>query len=217
MSKRVAVLISGSGSNLQALIDAVEADKNHPAEIALVVSNKADAYGLERAAFHNIEACVLDNTQFDSRESYDAAMHDLLESHAIDLVCLAGFMRLLTAPFVDAWHGRMLNIHPSLLPSFKGLHTHRNVLEAGIPFTGCTVHFVTPDMDAGPIILQAAVPVEQNDTEDSLAKRVLTYEHQCYPQALRWVAEGRITLENNHVKRKGAAEAAPGIIHPLLD
>lgn len=191
MKKRVAILISGRGSNMAALIEAAAA-KDYPAEIAVVVSNRPDAPGLARARDAGIATAVVDHTQFGAdREAFDRALDEKLRTQRIDLVCLAGFMRLLTPWFVKRWSGRMLNIHPSLLPQFKGLHTHRRALEAGVKRHGATVHFVVPEMDAGPIVAQGSVAVREGDTEATLAERVLEIEHQIYPCALRAVAEGR--------------------------
>ncbi|WP_051881624.1 phosphoribosylglycinamide formyltransferase [Parvularcula oceani] len=187
--KRVAVLISGSGSNLQALIDAAQAE-DYPAEIVLVLSNRPGAYGLERARAAGIETDVLDHKSFATREDFDAALDARLREAAPDAICLAGFMRVLTAGFVEGWRGRILNIHPSLLPAFRGLHVHRQALEAGVKLSGCTVHVVTPELDDGPIIGQAAVPVLPGDDEDSLAARTLKAEHRLYPAALRRFLEG---------------------------
>ena len=193
--KRVAVLISGRGSNMAALIEAAK-DHNYPAEIALVVSNRPDAAGLERAREAGIETAVVDHAPFGKdREAFERALQSAIEAHRIDLVCLAGFMRLLTPWFVTRWAGRMLNIHPALLPAFKGLDTHRRALEAGATQHGATVHFVVPEMDSGPIVLQASVPVIAGDTEETLAARVLEVEHRIYPRALRVVAEGAVKLE----------------------
>jgi len=189
--KRVAVLISGRGSNMTALIEAAKA-KDYPAEIVLVVSNRPEAPGLARARAAGVETAVVDHAQFgEDREAFERALDGELRAHRIDLVCLAGFMRLLTPWFVTRWSGRMLNIHPALLPQFKGLHTHRRAIEAGVERHGATVHFVSLEMDCGPIILQDSVPVVAGETEDTLAKRVLEIEHRIYPQALRLVAEGR--------------------------
>lgn len=185
--KKTAVLISGGGSNLQALIDACR-EPSFPAEIALALSNNAQAYGLERAARAGIPTQVISHKDYPSREAFDAALHGALTENGVEIVCLAGFMRLLTPGFVEKWRGSMLNIHPSLLPAYKGLHTHRRVLEAGEKESGCTVHFVTPELDAGPVILQARVPVLPGDTEKTLAARVLEREHVIYPEALRRVA-----------------------------
>ena len=188
MKKRVAILISGRGSNMTALIEAAKA-KDYPAEIALVVSNRPDAAGLDRARSCGIPTAVIDHTTFGGdRETFEQALDQELREQRIDLVCLAGFMRLLTPWFVNRWSGQMLNIHPSLLPQFKGLHTHRRALEAGVKRHGATVHFVVPEMDAGPIVMQDSVAVHENDTEETLAARVLELEHQIYPRALRAVA-----------------------------
>jgi phosphoribosylglycinamide formyltransferase-1 len=188
MKKRVAILISGRGSNMTALIKAAEA-KDYPAEIALVVSNRPDAAGLDHARSSGIPTAVIDHTKFGGgRETFEHALDRQLREQRIDLVCLAGFMRLLTPWFVNRWSGRMLNIHPSLLPQFKGLHTHRRALEAGVKRHGATVHFVVAEMDAGPIVMQDSVAVHENDTVETLAARVLELEHQIYPRALRAVA-----------------------------
>jgi phosphoribosylglycinamide formyltransferase 1 len=189
MKKRVAILISGRGSNMTALIEAASA-KDYPAEIALVVSNRPDAAGLHRARADGIPTAVIDHTQFGDREAFEQALDRKLGEYRIDLVCLAGFLRLLTPWFVERWSGRMLNIHPSLLPQFKGLDTHRRALKAGVKRHGATVHFVVPEMDAGPIVLQDSIAVLENDTEQTLAARVLELEHQIYPRALRAVAQG---------------------------
>lgn len=185
----IAVCISGSGSNLQALIDAC-ALPDYPAEIVLVVSNKAGVRGLERAAQAGIPALVIDHTTYESREAFDAVLHEALLGSGAEIVCLAGFMRILTAEFVAKWEGRMLNIHPSLLPKYKGLHTHQRAIEAGDAVAGCTVHLVTAEMDEGPILAQAEVPVMPDDTPETLAARVLVQEHVIYPQALQQVVEG---------------------------
>ena len=192
--KRVAILISGRGSNMVALIEAAK-DQTFPAEIALVVSNEPAAEGLKRAAAEGIRAAVVDHRKFGKdREAFERALQDELQTHKIELVCLAGFMRLLTPWFVGQWDGRLLNIHPALLPAFKGLDTHARAIAAGATQHGATVHFVVPEMDSGPIIAQAAVPVRSGDTEAALAARVLEVEHRIYPQALRWVAEGRVRI-----------------------
>jgi phosphoribosylglycinamide formyltransferase-1 len=189
--QRVAVLISGRGSNMASLIDAAK-DDGYPAEIALVVSNRPEAAGLERARSEGIATAVVDHIRYGKdREAFERALQDVLLAHRIDLVCLAGFMRLLTPWFVGQWDGRMLNIHPALLPAFKGLHTHERALQAAVKSHGATVHFVSPEMDSGEIILQAEVPVLPGDTPDTLAARVLEAEHRIYPQALRHVADIR--------------------------
>jgi phosphoribosylglycinamide formyltransferase 1 len=192
--KRVAVLISGRGSNMTALIEAAKAD-DYPAAIVLVVSNVPDAAGLQRARAEGIATVVVDHRPFgDDRDAFERALDAELQRHRIDLICLAGFMRLFTKNFVERWSGRMLNIHPALLPQFKGLHTHRRALAAGVKEHGATVHFVVPEMDAGPIVAQEAVAVLEGDTEESLAARVLAVEHRLYPRALRLVAEGRVSI-----------------------
>ena len=192
--KRVAVLISGRGSNMAALIEAARAP-DYPAEIVLVLSNIADAGGLDTARHAGIETAVVDHKAFGKdRAAFDRAMQAVLLAHNIDLVCLAGFMRLLTPEFVGQWTERMLNIHPALLPAFKGLDTHQRALDAGATVHGATVHFVVPEMDAGPIIMQGAVVVRADDTEAALAARVLKVEHRIYPAALRLVAEDRVRV-----------------------
>jgi phosphoribosylglycinamide formyltransferase 1 len=192
--KRVAILISGRGSNMAALIEAAT-DDSYPAEIALVVSNEAAAEGLARAKAAGIATAVVDHRPFGKdREAFDRALQAAIAPRAIDIVCLAGFMRLLTPWFVRQWQGRLLNIHPALLPAFKGLDTHARALAAGVKQHGATVHFVVPEMDSGPIVMQAAVPVLAGDTEATLAARVLESEHKIYPQALKLVAEGRARL-----------------------
>jgi len=202
--KRVAILISGRGSNMTALIEAAKA-QDYPAEIVLVVSNLPDALGLHRAREAGIATAIVDHRPFgDDRDAFERALDAKLQAYRIDLVCLAGFMRLLTPPFVRRWRGRLLNIHPALLPQFKGLHTHRRALAAGVERHGATVHFVVPEMDSGPIVAQDSVPVLKGDTEESLAARVLEVEHQLYPQALRLVAEGRspfVTSSTDDVSR----------------
>nr|WP_040879031.1 phosphoribosylglycinamide formyltransferase [Kaistia granuli] len=200
--KRVAILISGRGSNMTALIEAA-ADPDFPAEIALVLSNRADAGGLARAAEAGIATAVIDHKGFSSRAEFDAAMDERLRAENIDLVCLAGFMRLLSDSFVEAWRDRMINIHPSLLPLFPGLDTHERAIAAGMRLHGCTVHFVRAQMDSGPIIGQAAVPVALDDTPDTLAKRVLAAEHQIYPLALALVAGGLATVANERLVIQG--------------
>ena len=196
------VLISGSGSNLQAIIDGAEA--NLPVDIRAVVSNRADAFGLERARRAGIATEVLSHGDFPDRESYDRALAERVEAHGPGLVILAGFMRILTPGFVRRFEGRMLNIHPSLLPRYRGLHTHRRALEAGDSVHGASVHFVTDELDGGPLIIQAEVPVLEGDDEASLAARVLTREHLIYPTAIRWFAEGRLRLDGDRVVLDGA-------------
>ncbi len=188
---RVAILISGRGSNMAALIEAALAP-DFPAVIALVLANKRDAGGLERARQAGIATEIVESREFPGREAFEAAIQQRLRAHRIDLVCLAGFMRILSGPFVESWRGRLINIHPSLLPELRGLHTHERALAAGLKEHGCTVHFVEPELDAGPIIAQARVPVLPGDDADTLAARVLSEEHKLYPRALAQVAAGLV-------------------------
>jgi len=191
--KKTGVLISGRGSNLKSLIDAAQQD-DFPAEIVVVISNRPDAEGLDYARKANIPALVVDHKEFETREDFESKLDEALREYDVELVCNAGFMRLLTEHFVAKWLNRQINIHPSLLPSYKGLHTHERVLKDGIKITGCSVHFVRTDMDSGPIIAQAAVPVLTDDTPDTLAARVLEAEHKLYPHALKLVASGQVRL-----------------------
>ena len=192
--KRVAVLISGRGSNMAALIEAAK-DKNYPAEIVLVISNRPNAGGIAYARDAGIATTIVDHTDYGkNREAFEHALQNVLEGSGIDIVCLAGFMRLFTPWFPNKWQGRMLNIHPALLPAFPGLHTHEQALAAGAKTHGATVHFVTVEMDAGPIVCQAAVPVLDGDTAETLGARVLAVEHKIYPLALKWVAEGKVRV-----------------------
>jgi phosphoribosylglycinamide formyltransferase-1 len=194
--KRVAILISGRGSNMVALIAAAKAP-DYPAEIALVISNRPDAAGLAHAQAEKIPTAVVDHTRYGKdREAFERALQAELEAHRIELVCLAGFMRLLSPWLVERWRGRMLNIHPALLPAFKGIDTHRRALAAGAKTHGATVHLVVPDVDSGPIVLQEAVPIVVGDTEETLAARVLAVEHRIYPQALKLLAQGRVQSES---------------------
>jgi phosphoribosylglycinamide formyltransferase-1 len=208
MKKRVAILISGRGSNMVSLIEAARAP-DYPAEIALVVSNRPEAAGLERAARAEIATLTLDHKQYATRMAFEAKLHGALLEHKIDLVCLAGFMRMLTGSFVDRWQDRMMNIHPSLLPSFPGLDTHQRVLDQGVLITGCTVHFVRVEMDSGPIIAQAAVRVLSNDTAPTLAERVLAAEHTLYPHALALVASGRARVTDGRIVTEHVNQGAP--------
>lgn len=184
---RIAILISGRGSNMMALVEAAR-DKAYPAEIVCVVSNRADAKGLEFAASHGIATRVIDHKAYPTREAFEAALDQYLTSMHVEAIALAGFMRVLTAKFISSWDGRMLNIHPSLLPAYKGLHTHERAIADGAKVHGCSVHLVTPELDGGPVLLQAEVPVLPDDTPDTLAARVLKEEHRIYPQALAWLA-----------------------------
>jgi phosphoribosylglycinamide formyltransferase 1 len=205
---KVAALISGRGSNLQALIDAC-ADPAFPAEIRLVISNNPDAQGLARAERAGIPNRVIPHKRFRDRPSFDAAVERALEEAGVELICLAGFMRIFSDGFVERWRNRMINIHPSLLPSFKGLKVHEQALAAGVRFTGCTVHFVRPAMDEGPIIVQAAVAVMPGDDAARLAERVLAEEHKIYPLALRLIAEGRVKVTGEHAEITGAIGPTP--------
>ena len=197
--KSVVILISGRGSNMQVIAEA-----GLPVRVAAVISNRADAAGLEWAAKRGIATQMVDHRGFAGRDAFDAALADAIEAHLPDLVVLAGFMRILGEAFVTRFAGRMLNIHPSLLPSFPGLHTHRRAIEEGVKVHGTTVHFVTPALDHGPIVIQAAVPVLPDDDEDSLAERVLEAEHRIYPQAVRWFAEDRLVIRDGVVRVNGS-------------
>jgi len=192
---RIVVLISGSGTNLQAIIDACKSD-NFPGEVVGVLSNKADAYGLVRASDENIETIALSHKDFDSRENYDQAMMAKIDRLKPDLIVLAGFMRILTADFVNHFQGKLINIHPSLLPKYQGLNTHQRAIDAGDTQHGVSVHFVTEELDGGPVILQAKVPVFPEDTADDLAKRVHEQEHRIYPLVVKWFGLGRLTMTN---------------------
>jgi phosphoribosylglycinamide formyltransferase-1 len=212
--KRVAILISGRGSNMLSLIEAAR-EPGFPAEIALVISNRPDAAGVSRARDAGLEAQVIDHKAFSSREAFDEAVEKALLESRIDLVCQAGFMRIQSAQFAARWTGRQLNIHPSLLPLFKGLHPHKQALEAGARISGCTVHFVTPELDAGPIVAQAAVAVSPQDTVQSLEQRILAAEHRLYPLALRLVASGAARLEGGRVILAADINHAAVLFSPL--
>lgn len=205
---KIAVLISGSGSNLQAILDCISRGELK-AGICGVLSNKAEAYGLTRAVNHNIPTAVISHKDFADREGFDAAMIRQLDEWAPDVVVLAGFMRILTPAFVMHYEGRLLNIHPSLLPKYKGLHTHKRALEAGDSEHGCSVHFVTPELDGGPVIAQAMVPVLAGDSEESLTERVHKCEHRLYPQVLVWMANGELAWRNNAPVWQGETLATP--------
>lgn len=214
MSRRVAILISGRGSNMTALIDATKAD-GFPAEIALVVSNRADAVGLERARAAGIATLTIESKPFGKdRAAFEAVLQAALDEHRIEMICLGGFMRLFTADFVQYWYGRMLNIHPSLLPSFPGLDPHGQALRTGVKISGATVHFVIPETDAGPIVMQGAVAVADDDTPESLAARVLTLEHKIYPEALRLVASGQTRLDGDLCRSSAPARPGETFISP---
>ena len=213
----IGVLISGGGTNLQAIIDAIEA-KRLDAAIKLVLSNKVDAYGLVRAKNHGIATEILDHKIYSSRETYDEAVVDLLRAHGVELVVLAGFMRLLSPVFVKAYSNRIMNIHPALLPSFPGLHVQKKAVEYGVRFSGCTVHFVNDECDEGPIIIQAVVPVFADDTEAKLAARILKEEHRIYPRAIQLYAEGRLRVDGRRVIVAGSAkDENAALIEPLMD
>ncbi|MHB2166233.1 phosphoribosylglycinamide formyltransferase [Alsobacter sp. R-9] len=211
--RRVAILISGRGSNMTALLDAAR-DPAFPAEPVLVLSNRPGAAGLDRAAAAGVATAVVDHKAHADRESFEHAIQRHLEDARADLVCLAGFMRVLTPWLIGRWDGRLLNIHPSLLPSFRGLHTHERALEAGVRIHGATVHYVVPELDAGPIIAQAAVPVLPDDTADTLAARVLSAEHRLYPHGLALVASGRARLVEGRVVLADGGYAGPPLIAP---
>lgn len=202
--KRIVILISGRGSNMQAVVERC-AEQRWPARIAAVVSNRPDAAGLATAAAHGVATAVVDHRAHARREDFDAALAQSIDVHEPDLVLLAGFMRVLGSAFVERYSGRMLNVHPSLLPAFAGLHTHRRALEAGCKVAGATVHFVTPALDHGPIVVQGAVPVLPGDDEDRLAARVLAVEHAIVPMAVRWFVEDRLVVENGLVRHTGGA------------
>lgn len=210
----VAVLISGTGTNLQSLINSC-GDHNSPARITLVISNNPHAEGLNRAKAAGIPTKVINHRNFKSRDLFEERLHEVLKDNGVKLVCLAGFMRILGANFINLWRNRILNIHPSLLPSFKGLHTHERAIESGALFTGCTVHFVNPELDDGPIIAQAVIAINADDTPDSLAAKVLKKEHIIYPQALKLVTEGRIRVVGNKVTMKNVIYAKECMINPI--
>jgi phosphoribosylglycinamide formyltransferase-1 len=214
--RRVAILISGRGSNMTALINAATAG-GFPAEIALVISNRADAPGLATAAKAGVETLVIESKPFGKdRAGFEGVLQKALDDHRIELICLGGFMRLFTAEFVRHWYGRMLNIHPSLLPSFPGLDPHGQALRAGVKISGATVHFVIPETDAGPIVMQGAVPVADDDTADSLAARVLAIEHEIYPQALRLLATDGVRLDGDVCRTAATASLDDRLISPTL-
>jgi phosphoribosylglycinamide formyltransferase-1 len=209
--KTIVILISGRGSNMEALLEA-----RLPARIAAVISNNPQARGLGTAQSRGIATAVVDHRAFPDRAAFDAALAAEIDRHRPDLVVLAGFMRILTEPFIGRYRGRLINIHPSLLPTFTGLHTHRQALAAGVRIHGCTVHFVAPAVDSGPIIAQAAVPVLPGDTEERLAARVLAEEHRIYPQAVRWFIEGKLKLEDGRVRIDDECRFPEAIISPLV-
>ena len=214
MKRRVAILISGRGSNMSALIRAAAAP-DFPAEISLVISNKADALGLERARAGGVKTLVIESKPFGKdRAGFEKLLQAALDQHGIELICLGGFMRLFTAEFVQRWYGRMLNIHPSLLPSFPGLDPHGQALKAGVKISGAMVHFVIPETDAGPIVMQGAVPVRDDDTAEALSERILAIEHRIYPEALRLLASGRLKLEGDLCRIEGGGGSGDSLISP---
>jgi phosphoribosylglycinamide formyltransferase-1 len=214
--KRVAVLISGRGSNMTSLIEAAKAP-SYPAEIALVISNRAQAAGLARAAADGVPTMVIDHRPHgQDRAAFERLLQTALDEQRIDLVCLGGFMRLFTPAFAEHWRGRMINIHPTLLPAFRGLDPHRQALEAGVKISGATVHFVVPDTDAGPIIAQAAVPVREGDSALTLAARVLAVEHRVYPLALKLLAEGRVRIIDGRCVIDGVRAAEGALVVPEI-
>ena len=211
--KSIVILISGRGSNMEALLDAIDADELQ-VRVAAVIANRPAAVGLETAAAKGAVTRVVDHTRFDSRKAFDAELARSIDAFSPDLVVLAGFMRILSEDFVRRYEGRLLNIHPSLLPAFPGLHTHQRALDEGVRVHGCTVHFVTPALDHGPIVVQAVVPVLDGDDEATLAARVLTQEHQVYPLAVRWFAEGRLTLDAGRVRFDAAQNDVGSLVSP---
>jgi phosphoribosylglycinamide formyltransferase-1 len=211
---KVAVLISGRGSNLKTLIEAC-ASPSYPAQIVLVISNNAEAGGLVFAKQAGIPTTIVEHKNFASREAFDAAVQMLLDRSGVELICLAGFMRILSDGFVRHWRGRMINIHPSLLPAFKGTHVHEQAIAAGVRISGCTVHYVSSELDSGPAIAQAAVPVHPGDTAETLAARVLEAEHCLYPQALRLIAEGRVRLSGERVLFADVQNAQGVLCNPI--
>jgi phosphoribosylglycinamide formyltransferase-1 len=214
MKRRVAILISGRGSNMAALIDAARL-ADFPAEIVAVISNRADAAGLEKAEASGISTVVIESKPFGKdRAGFEAVLQRALEENKVELICLGGFMRLFTAEFVQRWYGKMLNIHPSLLPSFPGLDPHGQALQAGVKISGATVHFVIPETDAGPIIMQGAVTVADDDTAETLSQRILGIEHRIYPEALRLLASGKLRLEDDICKVDGSTERDGTLISP---
>jgi phosphoribosylglycinamide formyltransferase-1 len=214
MKRRVAILISGRGSNMAALIEAAKAD-GFPAEIAVVISNRAEAGGLERAKASGIATEIIESKPFGKdRAAFEKVLEEKLVRHRIELICLGGFMRLFTAEFVQRWYGRMLNIHPSLLPSFPGLDPHGQALKAGVKISGATVHFVIPETDAGPIVMQGAVAVRDDDTAEALSERILAVEHRIYPEALRLLASGRLKLEGDLCRIDGTTAGGGHLIAP---
>lgn len=214
--RKIAVLISGRGSNLKSLMDAVAAP-DFPGDITLVISNKPKAPGLDYATEAGIAQAVIDHRDFESREEFDAALGERLVASEIDIVCLAGFMRILTPEFVNQWRGRLINIHPSLLPSFRGVNVQERMIDAGVKIAGCTVHFVSAEMDAGPIIGQAAIPVKPDDTTETLTARILEMEHKLYPACLRVLVDGKARISGAVVHHDASIEADGSLMNPPTD
>jgi len=213
---KLGVLVSGRGSNLQAIIDAIERG-DLEAQVAVVISDKEDAFALERARKHGIEALFIDPKAYSSREEHEKVIGDELEKRGVGLICLAGYMRILSEYFVDRFRWRIINIHPALLPSFPGLHGQKQALDYGVKISGCTVHFVDEKTDHGPIIIQAAVPVLEDDNEDTLAARILEYEHKIYPRAIQLFAQGRLEIEGRKVKVRRAPAHTWAVVNPPLE
>ena len=217
MKRRVAILISGRGSNMAALIRAA-AEPDFPAEIAVVISNRVDAAGLQKAAASGIAVEIIESKPFGKdRAGFEAKLQQALDARGIEIICLAGFMRLFTAAFVQRWYGRMLNIHPSLLPSFPGLDPHGQALRAGVKLSGATVHFVIPETDAGPIVMQGAVVVKDDDTPETLSERILGVEHRIYPEALRLLATGKVRIEGDVCRTAGSGPSENFLIAPVAN
>ena len=212
---KLCILISGRGSNLKSLIDACKAE-DFPAEIALVISNDTEAYGLKRAEEAKVPSYVISHKEFSTRDHFDDTMAKKIKKYNVDLICLAGFMRILGDKLIDQWKNKIINIHPSLLPSFKGMNIHQRVIDSGVKFSGCTVHFVRCEMDSGPILLQAIVPVLPGDDAKTLAARILKQEHRVYPKAIKMIASGRVKITNEKVIIDGAYSTEESLVNPLL-
>ena len=212
---KLCILISGRGSNLKSLIDACKAE-DFPAEIALVISNDTEAYGLIRAEEARVPNYVISHKEFSTRDHFDDTMAKKIKKYNVDLICLAGFMRILGDKLIDQWKNKIINIHPSLLPSFKGMNIHQRVIDSGVKFSGCTVHFVRCEMDSGPILLQAIVPVLPGDDAKTLAARILKQEHKVYPKAIKMIASGRVKIKNEKVIIDGAYSTEKSLVNPLL-
>ena len=212
---KLCILISGRGSNLKSLIDACK-EKDFPAEIALVISNDTEAYGLKRAEEARVPNYVISHKEFSTRDHFDDTVAEKIKNYNVDLICLAGFMRILGDKFIDQWKNKIINIHPSLLPSFKGMNIHQRVIDSGVKFSGCTVHFVRCEMDTGPILLQAIVPVLPGDDAKTLAARILKQEHRVYPKAIKMIASGRVKITNEKVIIDGAYSTEECLVNPLL-